>query len=192
MRRRALITSLVGSTALLSGCIADAPTGNSEDTPSEDSGTSSTSTSFREVFNPTGQATIRALDDPLIQHGLTAESEQYLHGQLFYSGDAVPVTDSADATWIAETVDDLSSDQLAVLTNLRTAGAAPAHLWPTATGATWSDGGLHVQLERQTITTTVDRDEAVGVALTVYQYTGKRPTDVSLVFPSGATLSIGT
>jgi hypothetical protein len=192
MRRRALLTSLVGSTALLSGCIADAPTGNSEDTHSEDSGTSSTSSSLREVFNPTGQATIRPLDEPLIQRGLTAESEQYLYGGLFYPGDAVPVTDSADATWLAETVDELSSDQLAVLTNLRTAGASPAHFWPSPTGAAWGDEGVQIHFERQTITSTVETDEAVGVALTVYQYTGEQPTDVSLIFPSGATLSIGT
>lgn len=187
MRRRALLTSLVGSTALLSGCSADVPTGNSEDTPSTDPSTSSP----REVFNPTGRATIRPLDEPLIQHGLTADSEQYLYGRLFSPGDTVPVTDRADTTWLAERVDELSSDQFAVLTNLRTAGAAPAHFWPTPTGATWDDEGLQIQLERQTISTTAETNEAVGVALTVYQYTGEQLSDVSLVFPSGATLPIG-
>jgi hypothetical protein len=186
MRRRALLSSLIGSTVFLSGCFADAPTGDSGETPSPDS-----SASPGEVFNPTGQATIRPLDEPLIQHGLTAESEQYLYGRLFSPGDTVPVTENGDATWLAERVEELSSDQFAVLTNLRTAGAVPAHFWPTPTGATWSDDGLQIQLERQTISTTTGTDEAVGVALTVYQYTGKQPTDVSLIVPSGATLSIG-
>lgn len=190
MRRRAFLTSLVGGTAILSGCTTDAPTGDSGDSPPGDSSTASTSNSFREIYNPTGRATIRPIDEPLIQHGLTAESEQYLHGGLFYPGDSVPVTDSRDATWLAETVAALSSDQFAVLTNLRTGGATPAHFWPTATGATWGDGGLHIQLERQTITTNVESDEAVGVALTVYEYRGKRPTDVRLAFPSGTSLSI--
>lgn len=170
MRRRALLTGLAGGVTVLAGCTTSA-----EDAP-------------REVYNPTGRSTVRPLDEPLIQHGLTSESDQYFYARSFQPGDALPVTDDSDAEWLSETVDDLSGDQFAVFTNLRTAARAPAYFWPANTE--WTDGRLHVELERQTISAEIETAEAVGVALTTFDCDGDPPDDAAVVFPGGATLSL--
>lgn len=174
MERRALLATLASGTAVIAGCSAD----------------ENQSPTRREVFNPTGQATIRPLDEPLIRQGLTADSNQYLYARLFEPGDSLPVTDRPDTSALAEAVDDLTDQQFAVLTSLRTAGAAPAHFWPAATE--WTDGRLRIELERQTISTEPETAEVVGVALTVFDVTGEVPSGADIVFPSGATMTVGS
>lgn len=76
-------------------------------------------------------ATIRSLDNPIIQHGLTADSEQYLYAEMFYPGDTHSVTDEPDAERYSEAIDDIPKDKFAILTNLRTTSSVrPAHFWP--------------------------------------------------------------
>jgi hypothetical protein len=173
MKRRALLATLAGGTAVVAGCSTD-----QSQTPTR-----------REVFNPTGRAIIRPLDAPLVRQGLTDESGQYMYARLFEPGDSLPVTDGADASALAATVDDLTDQQFALLTSLRTAGAAPAHFWPTT--AEWVDGQLRIELERQTISTDPEAAEVVGVALTGYDVTGEVPGGADVVFPGGAVMQVG-
>lgn len=131
MRRRTFLACLAGGTALSAGCNASLFGANAS----------------REVYNPSGHAAIRPLDEPYVRQGLTSDSEQYLYARLFRPGDSPPVTETQDAAEFSDAVDDLSGDRFAVLTNLRTAAAAPAYLWPT--GTDWSDGRLRIELERR-------------------------------------------
>lgn len=195
MRRRALLaglTSLAGSVAL-SGCGA-APTDDGSESDgstaadrrtSDDAGDSP---AVRDVYNPTGRAVARPLDRPLVRAGLTAETDQYLHARLFRPGDSIAVAREA-GSWLADSVTALSSGQFALLTNLRTAAAAPAYWWPKSTG--YEGGTLRIELERQTsVSVDADAAEAVGVALTVFEYDGEEPGDVDVRFPSGASIRV--
>lgn len=172
MQRRALLSSLAGGTVLLAGC-AD----------------SSSSSDPVEVYNPTGTATVRSFDEPIMQHGLTTGSGQYLYARVFHPGETLPVTDHPDADRFAEGVAELSTDEFAVFTNLRTTPAAPAYFWPA--DAEWGDERVEITLEREAGSYDGSGDEAVGVALTSYDYDGETPTDVDIIFPSGATISVG-
>lgn len=174
MRRRTFLACLAGGTALSAGCNASLFGANAS----------------REVYNPSGHAAIRPLDEPYVRQGLTSDSEQYLYARLFRPGDSPPVTETQDAAEFSDAVDDLSGDQFAVLTNLRTAAAAPAYLWPT--GTDWSDGRLRIELERRAKTPVDAGAEAVGVALTVFDVDGEPPAGADIVFPSGAISAVGT
>jgi hypothetical protein len=174
MHRRALLVSL-GAVAGLSGCSSD-PTGGPE--PAE----------LRDVYNPTGRAVARPIDDPLMRGGLTSSSEQYLCARMFSPGDSVAVTDES-ASWLSEAVESLSDGEFALLTCLRTAAAAPAHWWPSETE--FVEGGLRIVLERQPfVSAAVDAVEAVGVALTTFEYDGERPDAADVLFPSGAVVRV--
>lgn len=175
MQRRALLAGVAGSATLLAGCNADAL---SSRTPPD-------------VYNPTGQATVRPLEEPFLRHGLTAETERYLHARLFHPGDSLAVTDDPDAADFAEAVEDLAENEFAILTNVRVAGAAPAYLWPTPTGTRWRDGRLVIDLERQSLDADTDADEVVGIAITIFEVDGDLPDGADLVLPGGATLSVG-
>ncbi|MFC7044381.1 hypothetical protein ACFQH6_02225 [Halobacteriaceae archaeon GCM10025711] len=172
MQRRALLSSLVGGTVMVSGCASNP-----------------FSTSSTEVYNPTGMATIRPIDTPIIQHGLTTDSEQYLYARMFQPGETLAVTDQPDAENYAEAIDELSGGEFAVFTNIRTAAAAPAYFWPADTE--WRDGRLEITLERQTASYDGTGDEVVGVALTRFNYEGDTPPGADILFPSGATISVG-
>lgn len=172
MQRRALLSSIAGSTAVVAGCAAP-----------------SNSTDTAEVYNPTGMATIRPLDEPIMQHGLKTGSGQYLYGRLFQPEETLPVTQQPDAERYSQAVEDVSEGEFAVFTNLRAAAGAPAYVWPADTE--WSDGRLEITLERQTLSYDGTGDEVVGVALTTFQYDGTTPTGADLIFPSGATISVG-
>lgn len=175
MQRRALLAGVAGSTALLAGCNVNAL--SSRPTP--------------DVYNPTGQATVRPLEEPFVRHGFTADAEQYLYARLYHPGDSLAVTDDPDAADFAEAVEDLAENEFAILTNLRVAGAAPAYLWPTPTGTRWRDGRLVIDLERQSLDADTDADEVVGIAITSFEVDGELPDGADLVLPSGAILSVG-
>lgn len=172
MQRRALLTSLAGGTVALTGCSSTA-----------------FSTETGEVYNQSGMATIRPLDEPILQHGMSTDTDQYLYARVFHPGDTLPVTDNPDAAQYAEAVEDLSEDEFALFTNLRTAAAVPAHFWPTS--AEWEDGRLGIELERRSSSYDGAGQEAVGVALTRFEYRGDRPAGADVRFPGGATFSVG-
>lgn len=172
MQRRALLTSIVGGTVALTGCSSTA-----------------FSTETGDVYNPTGMATIRPLDEPIMQQGMSTNSDQYLYARMLHSGDELIVTDNPDATQYSEAIDDLSEDEFALFTNLRTAAAVPAYFWPT--NAEWEDGRLKIELERQTSSYDGTGEEAVGVALTRFNFEGDRPTGADVIIPGGVTLSVG-
>ena len=173
MQRRMFLSGLVGGSIALSGCTSNP---FSDGTP--------------RIYNPTGMATIRSLDEPIIQHGLTADSEQYLYAEMFHSGDTLSVTDQPDAEQYSEAIDGISGDEFAILTNLRTTSVRPAYFWPANTE--WRDGRLKIILERQTGSYDGTADEVVGVALTIFNFEGESPAGADIVFPSGATLSVGS
>jgi len=172
MQRRALLTSFVGGTVALTGC-----------------STTAFSTERSDVYNPTGMATVRPLDEPIQQHGMSTDSDQYLYARMFQPGDTLAVTDNPDAAQYSEAIEDLAGEEFALFTNLRTAATVPAHFWPT--NAEWEDGRLEIELERQTSTYDGAGEEAVGVALTKFEYDGDRPNGADVVFPGGATVSVG-
>jgi hypothetical protein len=176
MHRRALLAGL-GAAAGLAGCSADLNGGP-------------TSSELRDVYNPTGRASARPIDDPLIRGGITASSEQYLYARMFHPGDSLAVTGES-ASWLSEGVDELSEGQFALLTCLRTAATAPAHWWPKRTE--YADGRFRIGLERQSfVSAETDAAEAVGVALTTFEYDGERPDSADVVYPSGATVRVGS
>lgn len=146
--------------------------------------------STRDVYNPTGRATIRPLDTPLISHGIDSNSDRYLYARMFHPGDSLSVTDEPDAEWYSEAVSSLATGQFAILTNLRTAASAPAHFWPIETG--WQDGQLQIKLERETKSLTESCKEVVGVALTIFNVDGEPPEGAEVIVPGGATISVGT
>lgn len=170
MHRRALLSGLAGGAALLAGCSTDA--------------------SPPKVYNPTGTAKTRPLDEPFARNGITSETEQYVYARLFRPGDEIAVVDDPDAQWLAEGVDALSEGQFALLTMLRTAGAAPAYLWPRPSGTVREDDRVRIELERKTITTDGEADEVVGVALTTFEHDGDPPAEIDVVLPGGAVLSV--
>lgn len=173
MNRRSLLGVLAsGSTLITAGCLT---------------GTSTSDTSGK-AYNPRGQAVVRPLDEPYIQHGLTEDSEQYLYGRLFQSTESLAVTGREEAADFSDAVDDLAEDQFAILTTLRTAAAAPAYFWPTETD--WNDELLRIDFQRQTLDPVDTGNEAVGVALTTFDYEGSLPDTVELTLPSGALLTV--
>ena len=143
----------------------------------------------RDVYNPTGMATIRPLDEPILQHGMSTGTEQYLYAGMFHPGDTLAVTDSPDADRFSEAIDDLSEGEFALFTNLRTAASAPAYFWPTSSD--WENGRLKIKLERRTSSYDGSGEEVVGMALTIFDHRGDRPTGADVIFPSGATIPIG-
>ena len=189
MRRRALLASLAGAAAL-SGCGAGPATTGDGTVDSEDrAATEASGPTVRDVFNPTGRAVARPLGDPLVRGGLTSDTDQYLHARLFRPGDSVAVTD--DGSWLAESVDALTDGEFALLTNLRTAAAAPAYWWPERTG--YDAGTLRIEVARQSsVSVDAAGAEAVGVALTTFEYDGRAPEGADVVFPSGATIRVGS
>lgn len=172
MQRRTLLTSLAGGAVVLAGC-----------------STTAFSTTMGDVYNPRGMATIRPLDEPILQHGMSMDSDQYLYARVFHPGDTLPVADNPDASQYSEAIQDLSEDEFALFTNLRTAAAVPAYFWPTT--AQWEDGRLTITLERQSSSYDGAGEEAVGVALTRFEYDGDRPAAADVIFPGGATRSVG-
>jgi len=172
MQRRSLLTSLVGGTVALTGCSSTA-----------------FSTKMGDVYNPTGMATIRPLAEPIQQHGMSTDSDQYLYARMFHPGDTLAVTDNLDAAQYSEAIEDLAEEEFALFTNLRTAATVPAYFWPT--NAEWEDGRLEIELERQTSSYDGTGEEAVGVALTKFEYQGDRPDGAVVIFPGGATFSVG-
>lgn len=172
MQRRTLLTSLAGGTIVLAGC-----------------STTAFSTTMGDVDNPTGRATIRPLDEPILQHGLSMDSDRYLDARLFHPGETLPVADNPDATQYSEAIEDLSEDEFTLFTNLRTAASVPAYFWPTT--AQWEDGRLTITLERQPSSYDGAGEEVVGVALTRFEYEGARPAAADVIFPGGATLPVG-
>jgi hypothetical protein len=196
VRRRALLAGLAGSVAL-SGCGAvptdggDAPATTDDEQPSdapESGGGGGDGPTVRDVYNPTGRAVARPLDRPLVRSGLTAETDQYLFARLFRPGDSVAVA-REEGSWLADSVASLSTGEFALLTNLRTATAAPAYWWPKS--AEYEGSALRIELERQTsVSVETDEAEAVGVALTVFEYDGEEPGDVAVVLPSGASIRL--
>lgn len=197
MRRRALLAGLAGSVSL-SGCGAgpteggDAPATTDDERPSDTSDdgdeNSGDGPAVRDVYNPTGRAVARPLGRPLVRSGLAAETDQYLFARLFRPGDSVAVA-REEGAWLADAVASLSEEQFSLLTNLRTAAAAPAYWWPKSTE--YEAGTLRIELERQTsVSVETDEPEAVGVALTAFEYDGEGPGDVTVVFPSGASIRV--
>lgn len=172
IQRRTFLSGLAGGTVMLAGCASDP-----------------FSTNSTTVSNPTGMATVRPLDEPIIQHGLTTGSGQYLYARMFQPGDTPSVTDQPNAEQYAEAVDDISEGEFAIFTNIRTAAAVPAYFWPAETE--WRSGRLKITLERQTGSYDGAGDEVVGVALTRFHYEGDMPTDADIIFPSGAIISVG-
>lgn len=124
-----------------------------------------------------------------MQDGLTSDSEQYLYARMFQPGDVLAVTDRPDAERFSEAIDDLSEGGFAILSKLRTAAAAPAYFWASSTD--WESGRLEITLERQTSSYDEAGDEVVGVALTRFDYDGEPPTGADVIFPGGATISVG-
>lgn len=171
MQRRALLTSMAGGMVLVSGCTS-----------------AFTEPTSKEVYNPTGQAKMRPIDEPIIQHGITSESEQYLYARLFVPGDSLAVTDAPGALDFSKAIDELTENQFAILTNLRTAAAAPAYFWPAGTHL--KDGQLRIEMERQPKSPLDTGVEAVGVALTFFDIDGEPPDGANIVFPSGATFAV--
>lgn len=174
MQRRAMLAGLAGGTALVAGCSTSLFTG-----PTAPS-----------VYNPTGHAAVRPLEEPYLQPGLTTDSEQYLFARLYQTGDSPPVAQMPDATEFADVVATMADDQFALLTNLRTAAGVPAYLWPTETR--WIDDRLQIDLTREAKAPLDSGVEAVGVALTVFEVDGEPPAGARIVFPSGATMAVGT
>lgn len=174
MHRRAVLAGLASGTGVVAGCTGRLFRAN---TPPD-------------VSNPSGQAVIRPLDTPYIRAGISSEAEHYFDAWLFRAGDFFPATDAAAAGDFADTVAALSTAQFAVLTNLRTAAAAPAYLWPTET--TWRGGRLQLTLTRQPRGPIEAPAEAVGVTITVFDVDGEPPGGAELILPSGATFTVGT
>lgn len=167
MRRRTLLASIAGGAGIFAGCLTDSTTADPSD-----------------VYNPTGQAVIRPLEEPYIQHGLSEDSEQYLQGRLFQSADSLAITEREGASDFSEAIDELSDDQFAILTALRTSASAPAYFWPGETR--WSNNVLRIELHRQRKDPIEAGGEVVGLAITTFDYEGAFPDTVELELPSGA------
>lgn len=120
---------------------------------------------------------------------MSTDSDQYLYARMFHPGDTLSVIDNPDAAQYSEAIEDLTEDEFALFTNLRTAASVPAYFWPTI--AEWEDGRLEIEMERQTSSYEGAGEETVGVALTKFEYQGDRPNGADVIFPGGATFSVG-
>ena len=169
MQRRAILGAVAGSTSLLAGCGGSGPT---------------------RATLESGFGATRPIDDPVIQHGLTAEAEQYEWVRLLHADDNVPTTDTPEGRQLSGAIDDIGQGEFGLLTNLRTAGDAPAFYWPDRTDIV--EGRLDSELAREPLDTTVDADEAVGYAFARFRVlNGPVPEGGTVTFPSGATTTVG-
>ena len=168
MRRRALLGTVASSTTLLAGC----------------SGTSSTTVSIDSGF-----ATARPIDDPVVRAGLDSDSDQYVWIRLLNAGDSLPTTDTQAGKQLSSAIAEIGDEEFGLLTNLRTAGAATAYHWPDQTSVV--DGRLEIELRRESAPEPVETDEAVGYAFVRYEVDGDVPKGGTVVFPSGATMTVG-
>ena len=169
MRRRTLLSAATAAAATaISGCAAQRP----------------------EPIGPSGEAHARPLDEPFMQGGMTAETDRYVYARLYHPDDSLQSVEGEWGDWLSDAVDGLESGQFGLLTNLRTAAAAPAYLWPTE--ATFADGSLRITLGREEFADAgIETAEAVGVAFAIYGFEGDPPQSADIVLPSGATLSLG-
>lgn len=170
MQRRALLGAVAGSISLLAGCGGSGPP---------------------RVTLESGFGATRPIDEPVIQHGMTAESGQYEWVRLLQAGDTIPTVDSPEGKQLSGAIDDIEDGQFGLLTNLRTAGAAPAFYWPDQTEI--EDGRLRIELARNSLDTTVDAEEAIGYAFARFSVVNSDvPDGGTVVYPSGATTTVGS
>ena len=170
MQRRALLGAVAGSIGLLAGCGGSGPP---------------------RVTLESGFGATRPIDDPVVQNGMTAASEQYEWIRLFHAGDTIPTADSPAGTQLAGAIDEIEDGQFGLLTNLRTAGDVPAFYWPAEPEI--AAGRLRTDLVREPLDTTVDAGEAVGYAFARFRVVnGEVPDGGTVTFPSGATATVGS
>jgi len=169
MQRRALLGAVAAGISLLAGCGDSRPP---------------------RVTLESGFGATRPIDEPVIRNGMTAESGQYEWVRLLHAGDTIPTVDTPEGDQLSGAIDDIEDEQFGLLTNLRTAGDAPAFYWPDRTEI--EDGRLRIELVRDPLDTTVDADEAVGYAFARFRMVdGSVPEGGTVVYPSGATARVG-
>jgi len=170
MQRRALLGTVAGSISVLAGCGGSRPP---------------------RVTLESGFGATRPIDEPVIRNGLTAESDQYEWLRLLHAGDTIPTVDSPEGKQLSGAIDDIETGEFGLLTNLRTAGDAPAFYWPDRTEI--EEGRLRIELARDSLDTTVDADEAVGYAFARFDVEdGAVPEGGTVTLPSGATTTVGS